>query len=339
MLKTKLVFCKKMPDRTKFPDSSVLFFDSILLKKPFFKKWSQNFKCKIALKSGENLKSIDQFKKFAELLGRKNIPQTQDLTFIAVGGGSVGDFVGFLSSVYLRGRPFIQIPSTWLAAVDSAHGGKNGLNLNGKKNQIGTFYWPNSTYLIEELLNSQPQERWKDALGEVVKISLISSKKTFHTVTKNRNFDLFSILPKLIQMKSDIVEKDPLEKEGHRRLLNLGHTLGHVFEVNGKWSHGISVWAGIIFSLRYSYQKGLISDQDFIEIWNGLHQLGIRNNYQKLLQKLSLQQVVNGLIKDKKITKKNEIDFIFIHGLEKIKRQKVSLQDLIAEFKRQRVEI
>lgn len=340
MLRTKLDFVKKLPSKSQFPESTILFYDSILLKKPFFKKWSQQFPYKIALKSGEKLKSIDQFKIIAEKLGRMLVPQTQDLTFVAIGGGSVGDFVGFLASVYLRGRTFIQIPSTWLAAVDSAHGGKNGLNLKGKKNQIGSFYSPVKTFLVKELLQSQPHQRLTDALGEVVKITLIGgTEKMFQAVTSNKKADLFKILPKLIQLKMNIVKKDPTEKNGQRRILNLGHTLGHIFEVSCHWSHGQAVWAGTIFALRYSYQKGFLLEKDFINMWEGLHKIDINLDYQKAIQKISTNQIRSLLVKDKKVLNKNEIDFIFIHGFGKVKRHKVTIQEIINEYQRQKREI
>lgn len=339
MLKTKLIFSEKLPARTKFSKSSVLFYDSILSKKPFFNKWSQQFSYKVALKSGEKLKSIEEFKKVAEKISQMSVPQTQDLTFIAVGGGSVGDFVGFLASIYLRGRHFIQVPSTWLAAVDSAHGGKNGLNLGGKKNQLGTFYWPSKTYLVKELLASQPTERMTDALGEVIKISLIGSKKIFKAVADLNNMDLYKLLPLLIKLKLSIVNQDPYEKLGARRILNLGHTMGHVFESYFKWSHGTSVWAGIIFTLRYSYNKGFLSDSEYIEIWNTLHQVELNKDYQQALQSLSARQVKAALIKDKKMTNENYLDFVFIHAVEKIKRSTVSIEEVLREFKRQKREI
>ncbi|MBC7421556.1 MAG: 3-dehydroquinate synthase [Bdellovibrio sp.] len=342
MQKTEVLFSKKMPAAKSFPSESVLFYDSILNKNPDFKKWASVFTFKIALKSGETLKTIDSLKQNLEKLAILDVPSTPELTFIAVGGGSVGDFVGFLASIYLRGRPFINIPSTWLSAFDSAHGGKNGLNLLKQKNQIGTFYPAIKVYLVEQLLASQPSERMIEALGEVIKISVIGNQSLFKFLEKNifklNQKLMYQNLPGAIEAKNKIVKKDPFEKLGLRRVLNLGHTMGHVFESHYGWPHGICILLGTLFSVRWSYQLGMLSVQECIRISHLIESAYTSINLSEDLAGVSDASVRQLLLKDKKRTSKSEIDFIFIKKIGQVVRKKVSVEQIIAEIHRQKTE-
>ena len=152
MNKTKLIVLNDFPSAQIFSKESLLCYDSILDKNAAFKKWSRSFKFKIALKSGEKLKTLDSLQEMLKKMNQLDLPQTANFTFISVGGGSVGDFTGFLASIYLRGRQLIHIPSTWLSAIDSSHGGKNGLNLFNDKNQLGTVYPAQKNFLVKKLL-------------------------------------------------------------------------------------------------------------------------------------------------------------------------------------------
>lgn len=326
-----------MPLRSQFPVNSVLLYDSALNQHPFFRSWKKSFTFQLQLVAGEKLKTMNSFVQTLEKLVAMKIPQTQDLTFIAVGGGSVGDFVGFLASTFLRGRNFVQIPSTWLAAVDSAHGGKNGLNFLGTKNQIGTVFLPNHVYLIQQLLQSQPLARYDDALGEVLKIAVINTPAVFKKLNTVKKIDIYKLLPLLIRSKLKIVKSDPLEKKGNRRLLNLGHTLGHVLESYFLIPHGQAVKLGILFSARWSFDKGYLNEKDFVRIWNMLHKLGPMD-LQSHLKKLSDGTVEKLLMKDKKLISSHEVDFIFIQKIGKVFRQKVSVQSIIDEIHRQKME-
>lgn len=256
MFKSKLHYLEQWPNHKKIPGTCVLIYDVILEKNPSFKKWLKNFEYKYPVAAGEKLKNIDRLP-----LHLKNISQltrnigVRELTLVAAGGGSVGDFVGFIASTYKRGVRFIQIPSTWLAAIDSAHGGKNAMNISGVKNQIGTIYYPSDIFLMKELLLNQPEARVKDALGEVYKISLIQGGSLWKKIAKERFWNsetLWKMLPDLVAAKYKVVRKDPFEKSGYRHILNLGHTLGHVIEAQQKLSHGLAVLYGLHFSLWLS---------------------------------------------------------------------------------------
>ncbi|AGH94695.1 3-dehydroquinate synthase [Pseudobdellovibrio exovorus] len=329
-----------LPARKLFPIETVLVFDSILSRYPAFARWSQSFRYRVPLKSGEKLKTLDSLNATLKKLNQMQIPQSTELTFVAVGGGSVGDFVGFLASTYLRGRRLIQIPSTWLSAVDSAHGGKNGLNFLNTKNQIGTFYPAQKIYLCESLLKTQPQARLTEAMGEVIKIALLSDKKLFEEIENQHGVlsstQLFKKLPEVVGLKYKIVQQDPLEKKGHRRLLNLGHTLGHVFESHFQWPHGLAVLMGMQFAARWSRHRGLLSEKDFFRIALVIESLNLQMDLDQALSKIPDQKIKALLSKDKKLTSASEMDFIFIQKIGRCLRQKVKLSDILQEVKRQR---
>ncbi len=327
------------PEAQAFPTESILLYDSILDKNPSFKKWSRHFNFKLALKSGEKLKTLDSLQLVLKKMKLLSFSQTTDLTFIAVGGGSVGDFVGFLASIYLRGRNLIHIPSTWLAAIDSAHGGKNGLNLFIEKNQLGTFFPAQRIYIVKKLLINQPQARFKEALGEAVKIAVINDVQSFKKIEKMSHQmsseDLYKMLPRLIQNKYKVFSLDPYEKKGTRRLLNLGHTMGHVFESYYGWPHGLCVMLGILFSIRWSYHQKLASEETYIRISNLIEEIWPDQKLSEDLSGISLKQIEMKLAKDKKKISAEHIDFIFIQKIGSTLRQKVTSQQILQEVKRQ----
>lgn len=341
LTKSALLFTQKLPSRQQFGPNSLLLYDRRLSTNRDFKSWAQEFNYKIPLTAGEKLKSLEAFTAVLNKITKLNIPQTTKLTFVAAGGGSVGDFTGFLASVYLRGRPLVLLPSTWLAAVDSAHGGKNGLNLGGAKNQIGTFHLPLQTVVCSELLSSQPRQRLAESYGEMLKIAILADKKLF--------FKLLDIwdepapehlviqqLPHMIALKNKIVQKDPMEQNGHRRLLNLGHTVGHLIESQTSMAHGHAVALGLHFSARWSYQRGWLSESDYISIAVAIENLGLK--LRDSLVNIPASELARLLARDKKITSEETIDFIFIKKIGSCFRQKVKVSEIVSEIQRQLAE-
>lgn len=341
-MKNAVIFRKKLPAKSEFPTETVILYDRILDQKPFFKKWRNQFQFQIPLKAGESLKTLESLQAVLKKISQLNMPQTTQLTFVAVGGGSVGDFVGFLSSVFLRGRKFVQIPSTWLAAIDSAHGGKNALNFNQQKNQLGTVYLAEKIYIVEPLLMAQPKPRFHEAMGEVLKIAVINNAKLFDEIEANEfrfsEKHLLKKLPMLIQSKMKVVKSDLYETKGLRRVLNLGHTMGHVFESYYQIPHGEAVLFGTLFAARYSFHKGLLRETDFIRISNLIFSFTTRNSIQVLLQNIPLAEVQKLLVKDKKMTGDQVLDFIFIKKIGLVVREKVNVKSLLVEVKRQQEE-
>lgn len=310
----------------------VVFYDQKLLKNPFFKVWINKFPQRIALNAGESLKTLSSYSSQLEKLTKFQIHK--NTTFISVGGGSIGDFVGFLASTYKRGLRLVQVPSTWLAAIDSAHGGKNGLNFLNSKNQIGTFYPADQIVLSKKLLMSQPQERVHDAFGEAFKIALINQPQILQAPEASANF-LWKNLKLMIAGKYKIVQQDPYEKMGLRQVLNLGHTMGHVFESAHKISHGQSVLLGLLFAVRYSFHLGYLNKKEFIKICQILFSVPLKISYNKVL-KIPDQKIKQLLLQDKKRSTNSEINFIFVHKIGNVFIQPVLISDLMSEVQRQR---
>ncbi len=316
---------------------TVLIFDEFLLKKSSLNKWIKQFEFKIPVKAGESLKTTNQY---AKVLGQIQKWQTTGtirgpIQIVALGGGSVGDFSGFLASTYKRGCPLVHIPSTWLAAIDSAHGGKTGLNLNQTKNQIGTFYPAAKVILSKKILQQQPEERLTEAFGEVLKISLTNRPQLFLKANFTEKF-LWDNILSLISGKIQIVEKDPFEKKGIRHILNLGHTMGHVYEVELKLPHGRAVMMGLVFSLRWSYHRGYIKQIYFVKIVQKLMSTEQAEEDFLKVNAMKTAKVYKHLSQDKKRVSAKHIRFIFIHKIGSIFTASVTAQQIIDECERQR---
>lgn len=249
------------------PTSTLVIFDRRLeTVSPAFRRWVRQFPYRYAVSSGEKLKQLRQFPVHFENIAEIAAPLTpRSMTVVAVGGGSVGDFAGFFASVYKRGVSLVHIPSTWLAAIDSSHGGKTALNNGRTKNQLGTFYPASQVLLERELLESQPSQRIQDGMGELGKIAIIDGGTWVRQLeaSRLRGADLlWKFLKPAIQAKMKIVSRDPREQTGTRQILNLGHTVGHVFEAHYGWSHGHAVAQGLFFALDFALQRGDLSPRE-----------------------------------------------------------------------------
>ncbi|PLA74704.1 3-dehydroquinate synthase [Hydrogenovibrio sp. SC-1] len=192
-------------------------------------------------------------------------------TFIALGGGVVGDMTGFAAASYQRGVNFIQVPTTLLSQVDSSVGGKTGVNHAKGKNMIGAFHQPEAVIIDSETLNTLPDRELSAGLAEVIKYGLIVDKPFFEWLEQNlpglleRNPVLLAeAIERSCQNKATIVAQD--EKEaGLRALFNLGHTFGHAIEAGmgyGCWLHGEGVSAGTMQAVDLSRRLGDLSDDD-----------------------------------------------------------------------------
>lgn len=327
-VKPQLKFSKKFPAASALQaQRSLVIYDQILDQKPDFKAWIQSFPTRMAVASGEELKDLRHFPKHMEKIVDLTLQISErPLQVIAIGGGSVGDFAGFVASVLKRGVSLVQIPSTWLAAVDSAHGGKTALNVGGVKNQIGTFHQAEKIWLIEELLQSQPAGRTQDAFGEALKISLLQGGdlwKAFEKISQWNSQVLWKLLPKLIEAKYKIVAKDPFEKKGIRHLLNFGHTVGHVFEAELGLSHGQAVLYGLGFAIEWSKYKKLLKKFSY----------SLPSHMEKLK---ALQNPTHYLSQDKKRVSDAKLRFIFLSKPGKAIIKSVSIFDVLQEMERQK---
>jgi len=192
---------------------------------------------------------LKDFEDILSDMARMQIPRSGIV--IAVGGGVIGDFAGFIAATYLRGINFVQVPTTLLAMVDSSVGGKTGVNLPEGKNLVGAFHQPKLVVADLDTLKTLPAREFAAGMAEVVKYGAIRDKALFDRVSVKVNpddKDLDEIIEKCVAIKARIVENDEFETKGERALLNFGHTIGHAIEkATGykKYLHGEAISLGM----------------------------------------------------------------------------------------------
>lgn len=223
----------------------------------------------VSFPAGEASKNMDTILYLAKELIRLGADRKTML--LALGGGVTGDITGFLASIYMRGVPFIQIPTTLLAQVDSSVGGKTGVDLAEGKNLLGTFYQPKLVLTDVNTLSTLPKQELKNGLAEVIKYAMIRSPKLFQILEEKWNEVLeldseviTTIVALSCAIKAEIVEQD--EKEaGLRRILNFGHTAGHAIEAAADYtiSHGEAVNMGMVVAARMAFKRELMSFEEF----------------------------------------------------------------------------
>lgn len=199
--------------------------------------------------NGEQSKTLDNVTTFIHRMVQAQVTRTDMV--LALGGGVVGDMAGFAAAIYLRGIPYIQVPTTLLAAVDSSVGGKTAVDISAGKNLVGAFHQPALVYLDTDTLNTLDPTVMRDGFAEVIKYGIILDSKLFDTVSKPDSFDLATVIARCIEIKRDIVEQDEFDK-GLRGLLNFGHTFGHAIEKLSGFTitHGSAVARGMIIAAK-----------------------------------------------------------------------------------------
>ena len=213
----------------------------------------------ITIKDGEHYKTIDTWSKIIDKLTAMRA--NRDTTIIALGGGVLGDIAGFAAATFMRGLPFIQVPTTLLAQVDSSVGGKTGVNHKDGKNLIGSFYQPRMVISDIDVLSTLPDREYKCGLAEIIKYGAIYDVDFFAWLESNMSELLIRAPEKLIyaisrscQIKANIVGEDEFEI-GKRAILNFGHTFGHALENimgYGELLHGEAVAIGMIIASKLS---------------------------------------------------------------------------------------
>lgn len=188
----------------------------------------------------------------------------RDTTIIALGGGVVTDLAGFLASTFCRGVELVLIPTTLLAMVDAAIGGKTGVNTELGKNLIGSFYPPEKLYIFPVFLKTLPENEWFNGAVEMLKAGLIADADFFHQFS---TIPIALAIERAIEIKRRIIAQDPYET-GLRQVLNVGHTLGHAFETlsNYQISHGQAVAAGIVLEAEISFEMGILKKEALDQI-------------------------------------------------------------------------
>jgi 3-dehydroquinate synthase len=284
--------------------------------------------------SGEKAKTFDVY--YAALSAALENRLDRRSVILSFGGGAVGDLSGFVAASFMRGIPFIQIPTTILAH-DSAVGGKVAINHPLGKNMIGAFHQPEAVFYDLDFLKSLPAHEIRSGFAEVIKHALIDDSNFFDWLKENVDnlealpMDLLSeSLIKGIKIKGKIVGQDERET-GIRAYLNLGHTLGHAIESEmgyGNFTHGEAVMVGMVFSIKLSKELlGLSFDLEKFIKW--IEGLGYQTN---LPGDLSNENLINKMKQDKKSVK-NSIRFVLLEQLGQPILKEVSEEILFEQLK------
>lgn len=267
-----------------------------------FDKYTLNI---VFLASGENNKTWQQVTKIIDSLLENQHDRFS--TLVSFGGGITGDLAGFAASIFMRGINFVQIPTTLLAQIDAAIGGKNGCNYLGVKNLIGTFYQPQSIIIDIALLETLPQREYISGLVEVVKYGMACDVSFFVWLEKNMisliNRDVGALKVAVrwcCKIKMDLVQKD--EKDhGVRRSLNFGHTFAHAIEAATDYNyylHGEAVAIGMLLATRLAVKLDFIGEAEFTRLKTMLRGLMLPLNWANEYCNPSL--IYNFMLADKK---------------------------------------
>jgi len=208
------------------------------------------------MEAGEQSKNGQTFLEILEFLAENRL--TRSDCIIALGGGVVGDMCGFAAACYLRGIPYIQLPTSLLACVDSSVGGKTAIDLKAGKNLAGAFYQPSLVLCDTEVLNSLPECVFRDGCAEVIKYGVLYDPELFYHLQKHGlSFDREWVIARCVTLKRDVVAQDEFDR-GARQKLNLGHTFGHSVEAlsNFAISHGQAVAIGMAMVSRAAVKMG-----------------------------------------------------------------------------------
>ena len=260
---------------------------------------------------------------------------TRKDVIIAVGGGVVGDIAGFAASTYMRGIDFIQIPTTLLSAVDSSVGGKTAIDLPEAKNILGTFYQPKKVFININFFKTLDDKQYLSGLGEVLKYAFIEDSCGYNvplflfdflTLSCTKIFErepltVIRMIEYCLNLKIAVVTKD--EKEaGLRKILNLGHTLGHALESitkYKKYTHGQAVVYGMIFIINWAYKKEYIN----YSYYRLSMELFEKYGFKPLNKKYSVEKLIGIMKKDKKAIS-DKISFIVPCDKKKVKEVKLT---------------
>ncbi len=224
---------------------------------------------------GERSKNAENYIRILEFLAESRITRS-DLV-VALGGGVTGDLAGFAAATFLRGTAFVQLPTTFLAAIDSSVGGKTGIDLRAGKNLAGAFWQPSLVLCDPEVFDTLPSETFADGAAEAVKYGVISGGELFEIVKNGGIKDrLEEAIAACVAVKRDIVEKDERDT-GLRRLLNLGHTFAHGIELLSGYrvSHGRAVAAGLCIAAAISEKTGYAKEPCLKPIASALEKYGL----------------------------------------------------------------
>lgn len=278
--------------------------------------------------AGEASKSFKTYEQLvndilvSDILGLSIDRQT---VLVALGGGVIGDLVGFAAASLLRGLDYIQIPTSLLAQVDSSVGGKTGINTNAGKNLVGAFHQPRLVLIDTDFLTTLPERELKAGYAEIVKYGLLGDPEFYdwlekhgHAVIGGDPVAQAEAIRRSCQAKADIVAADEKES-GKRALLNLGHTFAHAFEAvagyDGRLLHGEAVSVGLVCAFEFSQKLGLCPGQDVERVKNHLQQLGLPTSRKALPAGQADPKVVRLAMQKDKKNQQGRLTMILVRGI------------------------
>lgn len=293
--------------------------------------WKTQFKpVWLTFSAGEKHKTLTTSEKLLTQLSRSGA--TRKSLILALGGGVAGDLAGFVASIYMRGIRFVQMPTTLLAQVDSAVGGKTGVDLMTGKNLAGSFYQPQAVYIHTAFLKTLPEREFRCGLAEVIKYGMIADAGFFLWLKKNVGHincrdphALEHIIRTSLKIKARVVAGDERES-GQRAILNFGHTLGHAVETlsgYNKYSHGEAVAMGMVFATELSARLG-IGKPGMASVLKGLlrqFKLPVK------LPPLGAKKYLDVIRRDKK-AQNVTVNFVLAQKIGKVKIQSLPFEEL-----------
>jgi 3-dehydroquinate synthase len=292
------------------------------------------------LPDGEQYKNLEQWQHILDVLFHAG--HERSTTLIALGGGVVGDITGFAAACYQRGVNYIQIPTTLIAQIDAAIGGKTAVNHPQGKNMIGAFHQPQCVIADVNLLQTLPMREYIAGLAEMIKYGLICDVDFFNWLEASREAllarqadVLLRAIHTCVSIKARIVSEDERD-QGRRNLLNFGHTFGHALEAAGNYQqflHGEAVAIGMAMATVLSGNLGLIQQTDVLRVINFLEELG----FQLTEQLPSAGQLMQLMRRDKKV-QDGRLNFILLTALGRAEKNAAvsdaELERMLQEFSR-----
>lgn len=247
---------------------------------------------------------------------------------VALGGGVTGDMAGFAAASYLRGIPFVQVPTTLLSQVDSSVGGKTGVDLPQGKNLVGAFWQPSFVLIDPDTLNTLSPHFFADGMGEVIKYGCIKSRALFDLLIETEDITsiMEDVIYRCVDIKRDVVERDEFDT-GERALLNFGHTFGHALEKLHQYqglSHGAAVGIGMVMMARLGEKAGFTAPGTADKIAAALEKYHL-----PVHSDLPLSQIVEATASDKKSTG-SSINLVLLKDIGESFVHKVARSDLAA---------
>lgn len=335
-------FSKLMEEVFAFTSSQKRLF--VISKKVYnlYKEELRLCDCEVlVLNDGEKEKNFKNYVKILETATKMGLTRTD--VMIAIGGGVIGDITGFAAATYMRGIDYIQIPTTLLSMVDSSVGGKTAIDMNGIKNIIGAFYQPKQVFININFLKTLDKRQFMSGLGEVLKYAFIENNCGYkhslfffeyltlccEKLLAQEPMTLMRVIEYCLNLKIAVVNQD--EKEtGLRKVLNLGHTLGHTLESKGnykKYLHGEAVVQGMFFVFNYAYSKGLITYSYYRLATELLNKYGFKS----IKCKFDKSELIEFMRKDKK-AQQDQISFIIPCDKKEVKEIKLTPAEVLEMF-------